>query len=238
LTVFLPLEPVLHPRHKLAYFAKAGWTADWIDTARNIIRAEYNRSYATVITGSDTGDASDVEAMPASCQVLIRPIISNIISDSRRSTPNRTYDPFTQETTKSNHPHSELTRLNTYPHQTTRTTLIRHNLNHLHRTIATDASDPMNLKYHPPRNPCPLEVFCNSDPPPTCRALIRSPLSDLATIIRDDARTLTTLCNYLLSLLYFPLVSPLFVFRTFYTPHGHSYIRQSLTLMYFSLQID
>jgi len=37
---------VLHPRHKLRYFNKAGWKADWITTARNIVRDEYQRSYA------------------------------------------------------------------------------------------------------------------------------------------------------------------------------------------------
>jgi hypothetical protein len=37
---------VLHPRHKLAYFAKAGWEDDWIETARNIVRTEFDRSYS------------------------------------------------------------------------------------------------------------------------------------------------------------------------------------------------
>ena len=36
---------VLHPQHKLAYFAKAGWEPDWIATARDIVRAEFDRTY-------------------------------------------------------------------------------------------------------------------------------------------------------------------------------------------------
>ena len=32
--------------HKLAYFKKAGWEPDWIETAHEIVRNEYNRSYA------------------------------------------------------------------------------------------------------------------------------------------------------------------------------------------------
>jgi hypothetical protein len=57
------LLTVLHPRHKLAYFAKASWQPDWIDTARDILRAEFARSYPSladdrdnesVVNGSDT----------------------------------------------------------------------------------------------------------------------------------------------------------------------------------------
>ena len=37
---------VLHPRHKLEYFKGAGWEASWIKAAREIVRDEYDRSYA------------------------------------------------------------------------------------------------------------------------------------------------------------------------------------------------
>jgi hypothetical protein len=37
---------VLHPRHKLEYFKAAGWDQDWIDTAQDIVEAEFDRSYA------------------------------------------------------------------------------------------------------------------------------------------------------------------------------------------------
>ncbi|KAF9536176.1 hypothetical protein CPC08DRAFT_618484, partial [Agrocybe pediades] len=37
---------VLHPRHKLEYFKNAGWQADWIKAARQIVEDEFNRAYA------------------------------------------------------------------------------------------------------------------------------------------------------------------------------------------------
>ncbi len=37
---------VLHPSHKLAYFAQAGWDDEWRATAENIVRAEFERAYA------------------------------------------------------------------------------------------------------------------------------------------------------------------------------------------------
>jgi hypothetical protein len=39
------LLTVLHPRHKLSYFKKAKWENDWIEAARQLVRAEFNRSY-------------------------------------------------------------------------------------------------------------------------------------------------------------------------------------------------
>ena len=33
---------VLHPRHKLHYFKTAGWEDDWIETARGIVREEFD----------------------------------------------------------------------------------------------------------------------------------------------------------------------------------------------------
>jgi hypothetical protein len=37
---------VLHPRHKLQYFKTAGWEDEWVETARNIVRDEFDRTYA------------------------------------------------------------------------------------------------------------------------------------------------------------------------------------------------
>jgi hypothetical protein len=37
---------VLHPRHKLQYFEKAGWEEDWIKTSREIVRTEFDQTYA------------------------------------------------------------------------------------------------------------------------------------------------------------------------------------------------
>lgn len=32
---------VLHPRHKTTYFTKAGWLSEWIRTAEDLARAEW-----------------------------------------------------------------------------------------------------------------------------------------------------------------------------------------------------
>jgi hypothetical protein len=37
---------VLHPRHKLHYFKKAGWEEACIETAREIVCAEFDQTYA------------------------------------------------------------------------------------------------------------------------------------------------------------------------------------------------
>jgi hypothetical protein len=39
-------QSVLHPRHKLEYFKTQNWEADWIATAQELVREEYNRTYA------------------------------------------------------------------------------------------------------------------------------------------------------------------------------------------------
>lgn len=55
---------VLHPRHKLTYFQRAGWTAEWIATAKKIVRDEFDRNYrfrdeVTLATGpADTNEAA------------------------------------------------------------------------------------------------------------------------------------------------------------------------------------
>jgi hypothetical protein len=36
---------VLHPRHKLQYFTNAGWSDEWITTARSMVRDAFERSY-------------------------------------------------------------------------------------------------------------------------------------------------------------------------------------------------
>jgi hypothetical protein len=37
---------VLHPSHKLTYFAQAGWDDEWRATAEDIEQAEFERAYA------------------------------------------------------------------------------------------------------------------------------------------------------------------------------------------------
>jgi hAT family C-terminal dimerisation region len=57
----LTTPTVLHPRHKLVYFSKAGWEAAWIQTAREIVRDEFDRSYPPK---SDQGEVGEVAEAP------------------------------------------------------------------------------------------------------------------------------------------------------------------------------
>jgi hypothetical protein len=50
-TTDVPL--VLHPRHKLHYFKTTGWEVEWIETARNIVREEFDRTYAFMDVDND-----------------------------------------------------------------------------------------------------------------------------------------------------------------------------------------
>ena len=43
-----PSYSVLHPRHKLQYFKNVGWEQEWIDTAKEIVCDEFNRSYYNI----------------------------------------------------------------------------------------------------------------------------------------------------------------------------------------------
>ena len=47
---------VLHPSHKLAYFAQAGWPEEWRATAEEIVRTEFERAYANI----EISDANEV----------------------------------------------------------------------------------------------------------------------------------------------------------------------------------
>ena len=47
---------VLHPRHKLQYFKKAGWEETWIKTSHDIVRTEFDQTYAFM----DAEEQSDV----------------------------------------------------------------------------------------------------------------------------------------------------------------------------------
>ena len=52
-----------NPQHKLSYFKQAGWPADWINTAEDIVRAEFKRSYAIENDNKDkqeVGDGGDI----------------------------------------------------------------------------------------------------------------------------------------------------------------------------------
>ncbi len=62
-TFLLLIASVLHPRHKLSYFKNTGQSDVWIQTARHVVRNEYNRSYKTRKAnrseGTMSGDESD-----------------------------------------------------------------------------------------------------------------------------------------------------------------------------------
>ena len=62
---------VLHPSHKLAYFAQAGWDDEWRATAENIVRAEFERAYADleVVDLQDTQTVSNSFLIPSYADV-------------------------------------------------------------------------------------------------------------------------------------------------------------------------
>lgn len=43
---------VLHPKYKLTYFANANWESTWIETARQLLREEWERYYKPLIDPS------------------------------------------------------------------------------------------------------------------------------------------------------------------------------------------
>ena len=53
---------VLHPRHKLAYFTKAGWEPDWIDNVWDIIRSEFEASYTNGAEGDGDTEREDLNS--------------------------------------------------------------------------------------------------------------------------------------------------------------------------------
>ena len=91
---------VLHPRHKLAYFAKASWQPDWIDTARDILHAEFDQSYpATADDGDDRSvvdgvDPEKVRAALICCAVVLTYIkqTQNIFDNLPALAPPKTTD--------------------------------------------------------------------------------------------------------------------------------------------------
>jgi hypothetical protein len=62
-TILLLIAPVLHPRHKLSYFKNTGRSDVWIQTARHVVRSEYEQAYRTrnVNTSDESGDESEEE---------------------------------------------------------------------------------------------------------------------------------------------------------------------------------
>ena len=58
---------VLHPRHKLHYFKTAGWEDTWIETARTIVREEFDRTYAFMDVESEV---KEVRQLPYPLNLL------------------------------------------------------------------------------------------------------------------------------------------------------------------------
>ena len=69
----LLIEPVLHPRHKLSYFKNSGRSDVFVQTARHVVRNEYNRSYKirNISEGVTDGDESDEEQVCTVCCLLL-----------------------------------------------------------------------------------------------------------------------------------------------------------------------
>ena len=55
---------VLHPRHKLQYFKAAGWEQDWINTAEEIVRNDFELRYATSPVICEESEASQPSRKP------------------------------------------------------------------------------------------------------------------------------------------------------------------------------
>lgn len=51
---------MLHPQHKLLYFKAADWEDNWIQTAEQLVREEFERSYLSLDADSDLGREADV----------------------------------------------------------------------------------------------------------------------------------------------------------------------------------
>jgi len=70
---------VLHPSHKLAYFAQAGWDDEWRATAEDIVQAEFEWAY-TDLEVTDSQNTQDV----SNCFQVI--LISPTTNCARRTT--------------------------------------------------------------------------------------------------------------------------------------------------------
>ena len=62
---------VLHPRHKLQYFEKAGWEESWIKTSREIVRTEFDQTYAFM----DVEEQSNAPPPPSVCIIYFIPLL-------------------------------------------------------------------------------------------------------------------------------------------------------------------
>ncbi|KAF6747990.1 hypothetical protein DFP72DRAFT_821122 [Ephemerocybe angulata] len=68
---------ILHPRYKLQYFRNRRWETDWIETAEEILRDEYKRSYGPLDvdnTADATSSGFDPGPGPSTVRVMFRGI--------------------------------------------------------------------------------------------------------------------------------------------------------------------
>jgi hypothetical protein len=64
ISYFIDSFSVLHPRHKLQYFKNAGWEDSWIETARVIVRDEFDQTYAFMDIDSEPDLTDKVREQP------------------------------------------------------------------------------------------------------------------------------------------------------------------------------
>ncbi|TDL15562.1 hypothetical protein BD410DRAFT_732577 [Rickenella mellea] len=50
---------VLHPRYKTSYFIKHGWPADWVQTAVDLLRAEWEKNYKPRLRSDNEVSSND-----------------------------------------------------------------------------------------------------------------------------------------------------------------------------------
>ncbi|TBU22599.1 hypothetical protein BD311DRAFT_675772 [Dichomitus squalens] len=61
------LITVLHPRYKLAYFMRQEWSPEWIEEARELVRAEWRANYKPAApSGPPSNDAPTAATQGAS----------------------------------------------------------------------------------------------------------------------------------------------------------------------------
>jgi len=67
------LHTVLHPRHELVYFKNVGWQTDWIKMAEALMHEEFNRSYSSIQTSTQSTEKSpDVNKVCTTGLLLFR----------------------------------------------------------------------------------------------------------------------------------------------------------------------
>jgi hypothetical protein len=76
---------VLHPRHKLGYFRSAKWDDEWIETAKQIVRDEFERTYKNSGPGAADSTSFDAKLDRGSkkvCSIAISVIRVNDLIDN------------------------------------------------------------------------------------------------------------------------------------------------------------